>query len=74
MKTNQKILSNYDFFIKADTSPYKGEWIAISGKKIVSHGKDAQKVYKDAKQKSKTFNISLAKIPKEDTLVLKSSK
>lgn len=74
MKAGQKKLSNYDFYIKADTSPYKGEWIAISAKKIVSHGKNAQKVYKQAKQKSKTADISLAKIPEEETLILKSSK
>lgn len=72
MKQKQKTASNYDFFIKTNTSPYKGEWIAISGKKIVSHGKDAEEVYKDAKQKSKTSDISLAKIPEQDTLVLKS--
>lgn len=74
MKVKQKTYSNYDFFIKANTSPYKGEWVAISGKKIVSHGKDAQKVYKQAKQKSKTSDISLAKIPEENTLILKFSK
>lgn len=74
MKAKQKVDSNYDFFIKANTSPYKGEWVAISDKRILSHGKDAEKVYKEAKQKSKTSNISLAKIPKENTLILKSSK
>lgn len=74
MKMKQKTLSNYDFFIKANTSVFKGEWVAISGRKIVSHGKDAQEVYKKARQKSKTSNISLAKIPEEDTLILKSSK
>lgn len=74
MKIKQKTLSNYEFFIKADTSPYKGEWVAITGKRIVSHGKDAQQVYKKAKQKTKTSDISLAKIPEEDTLILKSPK
>ncbi len=74
MKMKQKTLSNYDFFIKANTSAFKGEWVAISGKKIVSHGKDAQEVYKKARQKGKTSNISLAKIPEEDILILKSSK
>ncbi len=74
MKAKQKTASNYDFFIKADTSSYKGEWVAISDKKIISHGKDAQQVYRQAKHKSKTSDISLAKIPQEDILVLKSSK
>lgn len=71
MKKQQKSLSNYDYFIRADTSAYKGEWIAISGKKIITHGKDAQEVYKKAKQKNPASNISLAKVPDEQILVLR---
>lgn len=62
--------ANYDFFLKTDTSPYKGEWIAIAGKKIVSHGKDAGAVYKNAQRKTHLKNISLAKAPDEQMLVL----
>ena len=69
MRTKKNI-SNYDYFIKADTSPYKGEWVAIAGEKIVSHGKDAQAVYQKAQKKIKGGNISLAKIPEEQVLVL----
>lgn len=61
---------NYEFYIKADTSAYKGEWIAISGEKIVSHGKDAGEVYRKAQKKCKTSDISLAKIPGEEVLIL----
>lgn len=70
MKSLKKPSSNYDFFIKADTSPYKGEWIAIAGKKIVAHGKDAETVYKSAQRKTHLKNISLAKAPDEQMLVL----
>lgn len=73
MKKQQKLASNYDYFIRADTSAYKGEWIAISGKKIITHGKDAQEVYKKAKQKNPTTSISLAKVPNEQILVLRFS-
>ena len=62
--------TNYDFFLKVDTSRYKGEWIAIAENKIVAHGKDAQKVYQTAKKKSSGKNISLAKAPEEQMLVL----
>lgn len=62
--------SNYDFYIKANTAPYKGEWIAIAQKKIIAHGKDAQKVYKEANKKFKNEEISLAKVPEEQTLIL----
>ena len=64
-------VSNYDYFIKLDTKPYIGEWVAITSKRILSHGKDAQEVYKRAKQKAKTAQISLAKVPEEQILVLK---
>lgn len=63
--------SNYEYFIKADTSPYKGEWVAIAKQKIVAHGKDAEIVYKQANKKYKNDDISLAKIPEEQTLILK---
>lgn len=71
MKLKKSPSTNYEFFIKTDTSNYKGEWIAISEKKIVSHGKDAGKVYNQAKQKYPKKEISLAKIPEEQTLILK---
>lgn len=71
MKVQKAPSTNYEFFIKTNTSTYQGEWVAISGKKIVSHGKDAGKVYNQAKQKYPKKEISLAKIPEEQTLILK---
>lgn len=69
--STKKQLSNYEYFIKTNTSEYKGEWIAIAKQKIASHGKDAEKVYKLAKKKYKNDEISLAKVPEEQTLILK---
>lgn len=66
-----KTSSNYNFFIKTDTSAYKGEWLAISGEKIIAHGKDAEEVYKNALKITSAKNISLAKAPDEQMLVLK---
>lgn len=67
----KKALSpNYDFFLKTDTSKYKGEWIAIAKNKVLAHGKDAQKVYKSAKKKAPKSDVSLAKTPDEQMLVL----
>lgn len=71
MITRQKKLTNYDYFIKLDTSAYKGEWVAIAGNKVVSHGKDAQVVYNGAKKKYHPAKISLAKVPDEQILVLR---
>ena len=65
-----KTSQNYEFFIRADTSKYKGEWVAIANKKIISHGKDAEDVYKKAKEKAKSNKVSLAKVPDREILVL----
>lgn len=70
MQRKVKSLSNYQYFLRLDTTPYKGEWIAISQKKVVSHGKDAQEVYNRAKKKVKRASVSLAKVPEEQVLVL----
>jgi len=71
--TKRVVSSNYDFFLKTDTSKYKGEWIAIAKNRVLAHGKDAQKVYEIAKNKAPKSIISLAKAPNEQVLVLKFS-
>ncbi len=73
MKHKQAVSSNYDFFVKTDTSRYKGEWIAIAGDRVVAHGNDAQKVYAAAQKKTRVKPISLAKAPDEQMLVLSFS-
>lgn len=71
--TKQVTSSNYNFFLKMDTSKYKGEWVAIAKNKVVAHGKDAQKVYQKAQKKAPRQEISLAKAPEEQVLVLSFS-
>lgn len=68
---SRKQLSNYEYFLRVDTSPYKGEWVAITGSKVVAHGKNAQVVYKKAKKKTPYEEVSLAKVPSEQVLILK---
>lgn len=70
----KKLSKNYDYFVKKDTTKYKGEWIAIAGEKIIAHGKDAGQVYKLAHKKAPGKNISLAKTPDEQMLVLRFSR
>lgn len=74
MAKQKTISPNYDFFLKMDTSKYKGEWVAIAKNQVVAHGKDAQKVYQTAKKRAPRKDISLAKAPEEQMLVLKFSK
>ena len=71
MMQKKKISTNYDFFLKTDISKFKGEWIAIATKKIIAHGKDAQKVYQAAQKKAPGKEISLAKAPDEQMLILR---
>ena len=71
MRQGKLLSTNYEFFIKADTSRYKGEWIAIARNKIVAHGQDAEDVYKKAVKKAGDKDVSLAKVPHEQMLILK---
>lgn len=73
MKQKKGVSTNYEFFIKADTSHYKGQWIAIAKNKIVAHGQNAEDVYKKAVKKARDKNVSLAKVPNEQMLILKFS-
>jgi hypothetical protein len=66
-----KTLSNYDYFLKLDTSPYKGKWIAIAKGKIAASSLRADIAFRAAKQKYSPADISLAKVPREESLVLK---
>lgn len=71
MKIPKLTSANYDYFVKADTSKYSGEWIALADRKVIAHGKDAQEVYRQAQKNSKGKDISLAKTPNQQMLVLK---
>lgn len=63
--------SNYEFFVKLDTTPYKGKWIAIAGGRVVASSPRADEAFKIAKKKYSPSKISLAKVPRQETLVLK---
>ena len=71
MKNKQSVSQNYKYFIKADTSKFSGQWIALTDKKVIAHGKDAGKVYSQAKKIAGRKDISLAKTPDQQMLVLK---
>lgn len=60
---------NYNFFMKANLSPYIGEWVAICNRNIVSHGKDVKKVFKEAKEKCPKERPLLTKVPEKDTMI-----
>lgn len=67
----RKKVSNYEYFLKLNTSPYKGKWIAIAENKIAAVGTRADETFKVAKKKYPKSKISLTKVPSQETLVLK---
>jgi len=60
---------NYQFFMKAKIDPYIGEWIAICNQKIVSHGKDVKKVFKEAREKCPTERPLITRVPEKETMI-----
>lgn len=63
--------SNYEYFLKLDTTSYRGKWIAIAKNKVVAVGPRADETFKIAQRQYPKTPISLAKVPQEETLVLK---
>ena len=60
---------NYDFFMESDLSKFVGEWVAISNQRIVSSGKSAKQVFKQAKKKHPNARILLTKVPEKETMI-----
>jgi len=60
---------NYEFFMKTKLEQYLGEWIAICNQRIVSHGKNVKKVYKEAKEKCPSARPLIAKVPDKETMI-----
>jgi hypothetical protein len=58
------------WFSKADLSEYVGKYIAIVDNKVITSGDNAKEVWKTAKEKYPDRTPSLAKVPKEELLIL----
>jgi len=61
---------NYAFYLHADLSEYEGKWIAIVDGKVVASGDRADEVMREAESKHPDKEITLAKVPTDDILVL----
>lgn len=60
----------FEFFVRADLSKYKGLYIAIIGRTVVASGDNAKIVWGKAQKKFPDKTPTIAKIPKDDTLIL----
>ena len=61
--------NNYQYFMQTNLDDYIGQWIAICSEKIVSHGKDAKKVFKEAKEKCPKERPLLTRVPDKETMI-----
>lgn len=59
-----------DYFLKTPLKKYQGKYVAILKNKVIASGKDAKEVWKEARKKYPKQLPTLAKVPKEETLVL----
>ncbi len=59
----------FEFYVKADLRRYEGKYIAIVEDKVVASGNNAKEVFEEAKKKTGKIP-TMAKIPREETLIL----
>ncbi|MBI4045159.1 MAG: hypothetical protein HY392_05600 [Candidatus Diapherotrites archaeon] len=57
-------------FLKKDFSRHEGEWIAISGARVIAHGKSISKVIAKARKNSKGKEYAYAKVPKKSQALI----
>ncbi len=60
----------FEFYLRTDLSKYKGKYVAIVGDKVVASGDNAKEVFEEAKKKTGKIP-TIAKIPKEEALILR---
>lgn len=62
---------NYDWYVNAKFGDeLKGKYVAIADEKVICSGNDAKEVYEHAEKINRGKEILLAKIPKDELLVL----
>lgn len=66
MRESRETDPSYEWFAKADLSPYKGKYVAVVHRRVAASGTNAKKVYAQARRKYPGEEIALAKVPKED--------
>lgn len=60
----------FEFYLKADLSKYEGKYIAIVEDKVIASGDNANQVFEEAQKKTGKIP-TLAKVPKEEALILR---
>jgi hypothetical protein len=66
VKTLEQRDPSFEWYAAADLKAYRGKYIAIVGRGVAASGKNAKKVYAQARRKHPRREIVLAKVPRED--------
>lgn len=69
-KKNKTNSSEFEYFVKTPLTNYEGQYVALVGEKVVASGSTAKEVWEKAKKKYPNKLPTLAKLPKEEVLVL----
>lgn len=59
-----------DYFMNMDTTPYQGEWVAISGKRVVAHSRSFKDVHKMVADIMDPSSVLFAPVSNADSLIL----
>lgn len=70
MSKKDKTTKDFDFFLSANLDRYKGEYVAIVSNKVAAHGINAKEVWNQARQKFPKVLPTIAKLPREEVLIL----
>lgn len=64
---------SYQFFVRSLRRlmvRFEGEYVAIVGRSIVAHGKDANRVYELAREKYPRDRVLIGQVPVKEAMVL----
>ena len=56
--------------ISANLSNYVGEWVIIIDKKVVQHGENLKRIFKEVKERYPTQKLLIGKVPVNGNLIL----
>lgn len=65
------VSKDFQWYVNADLNQYRGEYVIIIDEQVVYHGPDLAKLLKQFRQEHPHQVPKVAKIPLEETLVLR---
>ena len=60
---------NFNFLIQANLEKYEGEWIAVSGNKVIAKGESASKVLSLAERKTDE-KVTIMRVPEKEQVCI----